>query len=143
MSGKTINDLSALTTVTANDLLAIWDADAGAGVEPTKKITAEHLAAGLRAIGSPITAIMLGGSEYTAVLHTGQFEMGILVGQYRDQGDIAYNGYCIVFVYNGIAYMSAKTGLSGTTSVSYSNGVLTVNTSVGYMNYAFIKLIQS
>ena len=92
---------------------------------------------------SPIvTSTALGGSDYTAVLHTGQFVLGILVGQFRDPGDSSYNGYCIVFVYNGIAYMSAKLGLSGTYSVSYDNdGVLTVNTSYGYMNYAFIKLM--
>lgn len=39
----TINDLYALTTATANDLLAIWDAEAGSGVEPTKKITFQNL----------------------------------------------------------------------------------------------------
>lgn len=39
MAGKTINDLSVLTTPTANDLLAIWDAEAGSGVEPTKKMS--------------------------------------------------------------------------------------------------------
>lgn len=35
----TINDLTALTTATAGDLLAIWDAEAGSGVEPTKKMS--------------------------------------------------------------------------------------------------------
>jgi hypothetical protein len=84
---------------------------------------------------------MLGGSDRTAVLHTGIFALGILVGQYRDPGDNTHNGYCIVFVYNNIAYMSARVGLSGTTSVSYSNGALTVDSLYGYMNYAFIKLM--
>ena len=87
------------------------------------------------------TTAILSGSEYTAVLHTGQFILGILVGQFRDPGDSPNNGYCIVFVYNDVAYMSQKFGLSGTYSVSYSNGVLTVNSSYGYMNYAFIKLM--
>ena len=34
----TINSLTSLTTLTANDLLAIWDSNAGSGEEPTKKI---------------------------------------------------------------------------------------------------------
>ena len=87
------------------------------------------------------TTVIIGPSENTAVLSTGQFECGILVGQFRDPGDSPNNGYCIVFVYNGVAYMSKKFGLENTTSVSYSNGTLTINTSVGYMNYAFIKLL--
>ena len=96
--------------------------------------------ANIGALAAP-TAVMLGGSEYAAALPTGQFELGILVGQFRDPGDSSHNGYCIVFVYNGTAYMSKKFGLDSTTSVSYSSGTLTVNTSVGYMNYAFIKLM--
>lgn len=44
-----INDLLAITELTANDEIPIWDAEATG--EPTKKITAANLAASMAVIG--------------------------------------------------------------------------------------------
>lgn len=45
----TIDELLVITELTANDEIAIWDAEATG--EPTKKITATNLAASMAAIG--------------------------------------------------------------------------------------------
>lgn len=47
----TIDGLNALTTLTAGDELPVWDVEASAE-EPTKKITAQNMAASVKTLGS-------------------------------------------------------------------------------------------
>lgn len=49
----TIDGLNALTTLTAGDELPVWDVEASAE-EPTKKITAQNMAASVKSLGSLI-----------------------------------------------------------------------------------------
>lgn len=49
--GKTIDQLNAATAITANDEIAIYDAEAGAA-EPTKKVTGSNLASSIKTLGS-------------------------------------------------------------------------------------------
>lgn len=49
--GKTIDQLNAATAITANDEVAIYDAEAGAA-EPTKKVTGSNLASSIKTLGS-------------------------------------------------------------------------------------------
>lgn len=83
MTGVTINDLTAMSAsdLTANDVLPVWDSEAGSGVEPTKKITAQNLANRLADIVglSPflsgktsndfITPTLTNGEHYSAGTH--------------------------------------------------------------------------
>ena len=48
--GTTINGLNVVTSLTANDEVPLWDAEASG--EPTKKITASNLAASVKSLAS-------------------------------------------------------------------------------------------
>lgn len=50
MAGTTINGLNAVTSLTAQDEVPVWDAEASG--EPTKKITAQNMAASVKTLGS-------------------------------------------------------------------------------------------
>ena len=80
-------------------------------------------------------------SATSAELNTGEFTFGLLVGYYRSDSNQDRSGYAIVYMYNNTTYISAKTGLSVVTGVSYANDKLTVTSTGGYMTYAFIKLL--
>lgn len=56
----TINELLALANLTANDEIPVWDAEATG--EPTKKITAQQLAASVVALANLVTGVK-GGAE--------------------------------------------------------------------------------
>ena len=48
--GTTIDGLNAVTSLTANDKVPVWDAEASG--EPTKKITAQNMAASVKSLAS-------------------------------------------------------------------------------------------
>ena len=52
ITGKTIDQLNQVTAITASDELVVYDAEAGTGVEPTKKITGSNLASSVKTLGS-------------------------------------------------------------------------------------------
>lgn len=62
----TLNELSAATGLTASDLIAIWDAEASGSTEPTQKLTAQQLAAAVKALAN-----LIGTSDMDSTPTTG------------------------------------------------------------------------
>lgn len=52
--GKTIDQLNQVTAITASDEIVVYDAEAGTGVEPTKKITGQNAAESLKNLGNMV-----------------------------------------------------------------------------------------
>ena len=53
--GTTIDGLNAVTSLTAQDEVPVWDAEASG--EPTKKITAQNMAASVKTLGSLVNTM--------------------------------------------------------------------------------------
>lgn len=86
----TINGLNALTTLTAGDELPVWDVEASAE-EPTKKITAQNMAASVKSLGSLIgtgdldstptqgsNKAVTSGGTYTAIQQSTASKVGVV-----------------------------------------------------------------
>lgn len=72
MAGTTINGLNAVTSLTANDEVPVWDAEASG--EPTKKITAQNMTASVKTLGSLVNTsemnTALAGKQNTLTFDT-------------------------------------------------------------------------
>lgn len=72
MAGTTIDSLNAVTSLTAQDEVPVWDAEASG--EPTKKITAQNMAASVKTLGSLVNTTemnnALAGKQNTLTFDT-------------------------------------------------------------------------
>lgn len=72
MAGTTIDGLNAVTSLTAQDEVPVWDAEASG--EPTKKITAQNMTASVKTLGSLVNTsemnTALAGKQNTLTFDT-------------------------------------------------------------------------
>lgn len=72
MAGTTINGLNAVTSLTAQDEVPVWDKEASG--EPTKKITAQNMTASVKTLGSLVNTTemnnALAGKQNTLTFDT-------------------------------------------------------------------------
>ena len=138
--GTTIDGLNAVTSLTANDKVPVWDAEASG--EPTKKITAQNMAASVKSLASlPNTTEMntaIAQSTATAWLKTrqnitvttdanGNAQIQSIVGDPIKVLLFAWDGQHIFipFYYNNtwycrVQYTNAAGSILASTSVTFS-----------------------
>lgn len=72
MAGTTIDGLNSVTSLTSQDEVPVWDAEASG--EPTKKITAQNMAASVKTLGSLVNTTemnnALAGKQNTLTFDT-------------------------------------------------------------------------
>lgn len=72
MAGTTIDGLNSVTSLTSQDKVPVWDAEASG--EPTKKITAQNMAASVKTLGSLVNTTemnnALAGKQNTLTFDT-------------------------------------------------------------------------
>ena len=140
--GTTIDGLNAVTSLTTNDEVPVWDAEASG--EPTRKITAQNFTNSVKTLGSLVnttemnTAIAqstAGGGTWTAKFYAGSTQLSITIASatYKRIGDVVFANIRGTFSSqaSGGIYFMVNSGLPAIPSTCALSGTFIVDTAVG------------